>query len=313
MNAFEASALWNKAKVFIDRALIARDNGRADEYHLWAAIAVELLGKASLAHVHPSLVADPTHFPSMLAAVGRQQSPDVKSITAKTLFSRLGSVVSGFDGRMQRECSTMAERRNAELHSGETPLTGVDERTWVPSLWRIVDMLIAQQSRALADFIGDEEAQRVREILRSAAELTRQTVLARIARRTAEMRERFVPGSTEWAEVEQRANARSLPARFHDAADAFEDAPCPACGMKGWLFGALEREEYLEIDGEVDPEWGRLPREVLEVTYSSERYVCSECGLILDGRDELAIADLQPEFVQEEEHEPDYEPDYGND
>ncbi len=313
MTAFEYDALWNKAKVFVDRALVARDDGRGDEYHLWAALALELLGKASLARVHPSLIADPAHFPSMLAAVGRQQTPDVRSITARTLFSRLAVVVEDFDDRMQRECNDIAERRNADLHSGDSPLVGLDDRAWVPTYWRIVNVLVTDQGRTLAELLGDDEASRIDEVIRNHAEVTRQTVLARIARRSAAINARYGTATPERLEALQRAAARPLPARFSAEADAFEDGTCPACQMKGWLFGALDREDLIDVGEEIDPEWGSMTRQVLEITYSTERFLCSECGLVLDGHEELAIAGMRAEFVQEEEHEPEYEPEYGND
>ncbi len=312
MTAFDYDALWNKAKIFVDRALAARDDGRADEYHLWAAVALELLGKASLAQVHPALVADPTHFPSMLAAVGQKKTPDVKSITARTLFDRLTHVVPGFDTRMQIDSNNMAARRNAELHSGETSLIGLDDRVWVPTFWRIVSVLLAHQIRTFEDFLGAQEAPRVAEVLRNGTELTRQTVLARIARRAAAVDARYGVATPERTAAESRAAARALPTRFNGEADAFDDAVCPACQMKGWLFGAVDYEEVVEVDDGADPDWGPLSREIVEITYSTERFVCSECSLTLDGHDEIAIAGLSDSFVQEEEHEPDYEPEYGN-
>jgi hypothetical protein len=313
MTAFEYGALWNKAKVFIDRALVARDDGRGEEYHLWAALALELLGKASLSHVHPALIADPTHFPSMLAAVGRQQTADVKSITARTLFSRLRDVVDAFDDRMQRESNGMAERRNADLHSGESPLIGLEDRVWVPAYWRIVKVLVTHQGRTLADLLGGEEAARIDEVVRNNAEVTRQTVLARIARRSVAIDLRYGVATPERAEAAQRAAARPLPVRFGEESGAFEDGECPACHMKGWLFGTLDHEDLVEVDEGADPEWGPMSREVVEITYSTERFLCSECGLVLDGHEELEIAGMPSEFVHEEEHEPDYEPEYGND
>jgi hypothetical protein len=83
--------------------------------------------------------------------------------------------------------------------------------------------------------------------------------------------------------------------------------------MKGWIFGARQREDLFEVDAGEDPEWGPIAYEIVNVTYSGERFACSECALVLDGHEELAIANLPAEFEQQEEHEPDYEPDYGND
>jgi hypothetical protein len=52
---YDHEALWSKAKVFLNRAMDP-DSGRAfDEQALWAAAALELLGKAALARVSPAV------------------------------------------------------------------------------------------------------------------------------------------------------------------------------------------------------------------------------------------------------------------
>jgi hypothetical protein len=79
MTAFSYESLWNKSKAYVDRSLRGRDDSDAHAHYLWAAVALELLGKAYLARIHPSLVADPTHFHSLSAACGRSLSPDLKS------------------------------------------------------------------------------------------------------------------------------------------------------------------------------------------------------------------------------------------
>src|SRR5262249_102773 len=117
MTAFEQTSLWSKSKVFIDRAMKARDNNDPLDFYLSSVIPLNLLGKAALSAIHPSLIADPQHFDSLLAACGRGAPIGVKSITAKTLYDRLHRVLPGFDEKMMRESMLMAERRNAELHS----------------------------------------------------------------------------------------------------------------------------------------------------------------------------------------------------
>ena len=133
-------------------------------FHLWASFALELLGKASLAHIHPTLVADPSHFRSILSACGHSSTGLVKSISAKTLFERLRTTCEEFDQRMFRECMTMASRRNTELHSGDSPVVGLDARSWVPNFWRAVSVLLSTQDRMLQDWVGDTEAERTQKI-----------------------------------------------------------------------------------------------------------------------------------------------------
>ena len=81
-----AEALYTKSQVYIRRGLRAQSNEEAEEYQLWASLALELLGKAALAKVHPALIADPQHYQSLFAACGRELSTDVRTITAQNSF-----------------------------------------------------------------------------------------------------------------------------------------------------------------------------------------------------------------------------------
>ena len=85
--ALERDALYAKSQVYIRRGFRAQEDADTEEYQLWASLALELLGKAALAKVHPALVADPTHTASLFAACGRQLSPDIKTITASNFSS----------------------------------------------------------------------------------------------------------------------------------------------------------------------------------------------------------------------------------
>src|SRR5947199_1917795 len=109
--ALERDALYAKSQVYIGRGLRAQSDNETEEYQLWASLALELLGKAALAKIHPVLVADPTHYQSLFAACGRQLSLDIKTITAKTLFERLGHIQKGFDSRRKLFCEQMSLRR----------------------------------------------------------------------------------------------------------------------------------------------------------------------------------------------------------
>lgn len=48
-------ALYAKSKIYIRRGFRAQSDGDIEEYQLWASLALELLGKAALAKVHPAL------------------------------------------------------------------------------------------------------------------------------------------------------------------------------------------------------------------------------------------------------------------
>src|SRR5690606_14137761 len=121
---------------------LARDAGDQGLFHMWAALALELLGKSALAHVHPTLVADPTKFNSLLAACGRLDTDDVRSIAAKTVYERLRVLSKSYDQRAADFCMLMANRRNEELHSGSSPTTDLKPDAWVPEFWRIAEIIL---------------------------------------------------------------------------------------------------------------------------------------------------------------------------
>lgn len=128
--ALDPESLLTKSKLYIQKSLLRKESGDLDEYQLWASLALELLGKSSLAGLHPSLVADPNHASSLFAAAGVNLSTDIKTIAAHTLFERLRHVIPKFDEKTKKFCSEIALRRNSELHSGETPFKSMRLDAW---------------------------------------------------------------------------------------------------------------------------------------------------------------------------------------
>ena len=93
--------LLAKSQVYIQRAFRAKLADDLDEYQLWASLALELLGKAALAKIHPSLVVDPGHYELLFAASGINISTDIKTIAANTLYKRLNYLSKYFDSKVE--------------------------------------------------------------------------------------------------------------------------------------------------------------------------------------------------------------------
>jgi hypothetical protein len=70
--ALSADALMGKSQAYIGRALAAKAGGSTGEHQLWASLALELVGKATLAKIHPCLVADPNSSASTTATPSKQ-------------------------------------------------------------------------------------------------------------------------------------------------------------------------------------------------------------------------------------------------
>lgn len=178
--AINPNALHTKSKIYVGRALARKGAGDLDEYQLWSSLALELLGKAALAHTHPSLVVDPTHWQSMFVAAGLNVTTDVKTIAAKTLFERLAHLVPRFDKTIQKFCQDIAERRNAELHSADLPFKAMRLEAWEARYWHACDTILHHMDSSLESWLGAGDAEAPRRLLDEAAKALSAAVKLRI-------------------------------------------------------------------------------------------------------------------------------------
>jgi len=312
--ALTADALFAKSQVYIRRGFRAQTDGDTEEYQLWASLALELLGKAALSKVHPALVADPQHFQSLFAACGRQLSPDIKTIGAKTLFERLTHTEKRFDSRHQKFCEQMALRRNAELHSGESPFSGMPAEAWEREFWGAVETILRMQDHSLESWIGAESAKAPAEIIQQAEEALRWAVMNRITRCKDDFKSKYQDPKRRQQAIEASKNLT-----WNDYTwDGRSRATCPACGGTAFVGGTLWDEKVVDTDpgwsaNDETGEYGEPPMETVRKTFNVEAFACPVCALRLYGTKEIAAASIPDEFCTDEVREIEFEPDYGND
>jgi len=130
--------LYNKSRLFIERAHEQPVNSHL--FAFWASLALELLCRAALAKIHPVLLADPREDGSILFAFGVQPAKPPKSIVTKAIVVRCTRLVTGFTEEMAAHCALMADRRNAELHSGAVGFDNFDNSAWLPGTYEVINM-----------------------------------------------------------------------------------------------------------------------------------------------------------------------------
>lgn len=308
MTAYDYEPLYNKSKVYIERAIKYQAAGEMDMCQLWASLSLELLGKAVLAKIHPVLVADPSDVDSIFAACGRPFSMKRRSIEAKTVFLRMQHINENYVKRDMDFCMAMANRRNAELHSGEVPFVGMREGAWIPKFWHVIKLMLESQGKTLVDWVGAEEATKAEAAIK--AKRTAEIVDSKFHNAGEAFNKAF---PTEEAKDEIRAKTKFadtswFPVFGKSHPDVVESVQCPVCGCDAGLGGERWREDA--ASSEIDYEsW----TESIEITYVTTGFHCVACKLHLEGREELDLAEMDKTFSIIEEREPDYEPDYGND
>ena len=294
--AVDPDALWQKGKVFINRALAAKDNAAFDEAGVWGASALELLGKAALSAINPLLIADPSDDgKSLLIAAGvSKDTQGFRAVQAKTVFSRCARAFPSFN---EREAGLIAGNRNEELHSGTTPFQDLHEDSWWERYWAQAAVLVAAQGKTVEALVGRKHAEEIEAYLARNAENIQRRVAASIerARQHFEQLAAAIGGGTLMP---------TLPA----ASGVFEfehEEECPACESPGLLLGDYVGSSDIQYDAD-----DGYPTEYL-VVYAGE-FACPYCGLHLQGSEALAAAALPEHFDVEREAEPDWD-DYGND
>jgi hypothetical protein len=319
--ALERDALYAKSQVYIRRGFRAQADSDIEEYQLWASLALELLGKAALSKIHPALIADPTHYESLFAACGRQLSPDIKTISATTLFKRLGHIDKAFDSRHQKFCGQLAFRRNAELHSGESPFSGMSAEAWEREFWGAVEIVLKMLDESLESWLGAEESKAPAKIVEQTEEAVKWAVKNRVSRCKEDFSKKYQDPKRRQEVIDQ---SQTLPffGGTHLLLGGFDGhgrEQCPACSSLGFVAGALWNEDVIDTDPgytayDEEGNWlGDDPTETVEKTFSVEEFLCPTCGLRLFGTNEIAAADLPEDFTRREERERDFGPDYGND
>ena len=309
--AFSSSTLFSKSKIYMGRGLRAKNKNDLDEYQLWASLALELLAKSSLSNLHPALVADPGHYQSLFSACGHSLSPDVKTITAKTLFERLSHISKKFDQRTQRFCEQQALRKNSEIHSGESPFSGMSPDAWETKFWHAAHILLELQEKDIEQWLGTDESQAPRQLLSETQNAIAMMVRTKIdhALDDFKIKHRNVSKRKKLIELSEQEKPWGHLERFNYSVDNHQLHKCPACSGTGVLGGTQYNEEISEKQESNDPFF-----EYVDITYLTGEYVCLVCNLHLQGSQEIhASTTLPGEFYVTEEREREFEPDYGND
>jgi hypothetical protein len=296
-----------KAKVFLNRAMDP-DSGRAfDEQVLWAAAALELLGKAALARVSPLLIAEPTEEgTNILIATGLMEG-DARfvSVRASTIFKRCQKAFRPFSADAALK---FADARNEYLHGPGLGLVTLPPHVWWPQFWALASILITAQDRDLEELVGlDRIAEVEGHLDQNTKNIEHRTeaLIERAKQRLQQYRAGTLPAKiqTEWqSDLDLSARLR------YNVRET-----CPACGATGTLEGADSSDMTVDYDYYDEDEEGE-PYDVRAiVTVPPDYFSCPNCHLVLDRYELIQQAGL-PETFEVIDEDPDWgEPEYGND
>jgi hypothetical protein len=285
---WERDPLWAKSKLFFERAFAEPPDNPL--YGLWCSLGLELLGRAAISSVSPTLLAEPDQDQRfILYAVNRapgKTSP--RSIGAAQVFSLCATLFDSFSTDDLKAAQALVNRRNAELHSAEDAFDQYPTRIWLPGFYRICNSLALELGESIESLFGPEQATVAREILKE----TETEATSRVQSTIAAHRRVFEAKSPEDRELAAAAAADEASKLSHMR---HHRVTCPACGcdasVQGELFG---QDRVTHEEGQV----------VVRRSISPRTFSCSACELKLNGYSELAAAGLGGYYSRRKTYSP---------
>jgi hypothetical protein len=272
MSAWSFEALWQKAKLFAERA--SEQDREGPLFPFWGVLALELLARAALAKTHPALLADPTDHNNILYAFGLGSVKNPKSIPAKALFSRCSELIPKFTQDDRAKCMIWMDLRNQEVHTGALALEGLPA-TWLSDYYRICNILLSHIDKTLSDLFGLEEAAAAEKMI---GEATKEKA-AEVSKMIGNARIFF-----EVLSAEEKDTARSIAKTKGQSlvrGKLGKMVVCPICEADAALVGEHVRSKDPKIEDDVITQ---------EIAVIPIRLECFSCRLRLEGYESLQVA-----------------------
>jgi hypothetical protein len=159
LHPWSEDALFGKARLYIEQM----ESYTADEWQFgfWSTLSLEVLARATLAHISPVLLADTKNWRNLTHALGH--NPTAKkfspvSIAITEVFTRLNELVPKFTEEIAGFCTKHADKRNSELHSGELVFTALGTSEWLPWFYFSCQVLLESMGKDFSSFVSDPKA-----------------------------------------------------------------------------------------------------------------------------------------------------------
>lgn len=270
--------LLSKAKIYAEE--MHKFTSEDWQFGLYSSLSLEFLSRAALAAISPILLADQQNWRNLLYAIGHDVNSKKftpNSIGIKECLSRINELNSEFNSEVAGFCAQHIERRNAELHTGESAFISLDTSSWLPKFYNACSILIKSLGQTLNDLMPDAtKAQAMIESLKDeAAKAVDQEIKAYL---------RVWQGKTE----DERSLLREQAALWATR-QLGHRVKCPACESAALIKG----EPHGQVSTEIDD--SEVFQRQLMLPFAFE---CTACQIKITGYSKLASCGLGNTYTE---------------
>lgn len=286
--SWERDPLYAKAKLFFENAFeVSRDS---PVFGLWCSLGLELLARAALASVSPTLLAqsDKGHKNLLWALNLDVECTFPKSIKATLVFELCNKLFSDFAEEDFKVGIALINLRNEELHTGAAAFDEYQPSEWLAGFYHACHSLSTAMGESLESIFGEDEANIAIEILKENENNIKNKVLSSIKSHVDVFKDK---PKKEQEKAKGKAEKRGMLL----ATQQHHRVRCPACKcvatVQGRLFG---KEQISHGDNEIV-----VRQSVIPTSFS-----CSACGLTLTSYAELKVANLSDHYTRRTTYTP---------
>jgi hypothetical protein len=248
-----------------------------DDWHfgLTSTFVLEFLARATLANVHPALLADAKDWNNIYYALGHTPTASKylpRSIDTAAVLSRLRDVLPAFTTELEGFAAQHINRRNEELHAGSTPFDGLPT-TWLANFYLTCSVFLEAADENLGLLVGAEEAAFAKQLIDASRDQSAKAVAKAIAAHKTVWESK---DAGERAKLERQASVWATRQAGHRV-------KCPACGNDSLVAGAPVSAAIRKLDGDLIVE---------SQDYLPSKFECVACQLKITGLSQLTACGL---------------------
>jgi hypothetical protein len=274
---------WSEEALFSKAVLYVQEMQKhpADnwQFGLWATLSIELLARAALSHVSPTLLANRRDWRNVHHALGHPAT-SVKFLPSSTpsneVLSMLNEIIPSFTNELFEACGKALVRRNAELHTGEDAFAGIGTSEWLPYFYISCKVLLEFMGKGLKDLFNDPKSAEA--LIASLQDTAAKAVWGEIDSHTKLW---AAKGKEEQQTLESQAASWAIRMAGHRT-------KCPACGCPALIRGSSHGDVSSEIGEDVV---------VQKQSMLPSSFECVACKLRISGISKLSACGLGDAFT----------------
>ncbi|MEQ9266300.1 MAG: hypothetical protein RLN81_13810 [Balneolaceae bacterium] len=250
-------------------------------FGFWSALTLEMLLRATLSNISPTLIADNKSWYDLYYSLGfepitKKYTP--KSISISEVIKRLESISDEFTGEEKNYCISHMELRNSEVHSGDLPFDKLNHSEWLGKFYSVCKILLAIKGLVLDDLFGTDEATTAETLIDAYHDKSAKAVIG-----TIEAHKEVWEGKGDEDKETLAKQAETWASRNEG-----HRLNCPSCNSKALVFGNSIGTISKTIDEDTITE---------KQNYLPSHFECVACGLKINGYSKLNACGLGDTFT----------------